>query len=60
MTLRTVPKTVGVLLCFKLLTQFQPTGDLNRLRWISFVQFEYDSNLLELRQRLQAVIRHMR
>lgn len=34
-------------------------SDLNRLRWISFVQFEYDSYLLELRQRLQAVIRQM-
>ncbi|RXT62602.1 hypothetical protein [Pseudomonas syringae] len=52
-------KTVGVLLCFKLLTQFQPTGDFNTLRWITFVQFEHDSNLVELGQRLQAVIRHI-
>lgn len=53
------PGTVGVLLCFKLLTQFAPKGDLNTLRWISFVKFGEHPGLEELASQLQAVIRQI-
>jgi len=51
--------TVGVLLHFKLLTQFGPSGDLNTVRWISFVQFSNDDALSGLYTKLQDVIRHI-
>lgn len=51
--------TVGVLLCFKLLTQFAPKRDLNTLRWISFVQFGSHPGLTELGSTLQSAIRHV-
>ena len=52
-------KTVGVLLHFRLLTQFGPNGDLNTVRWISFVQFSNDDALSGLYTKLQDVIRHI-
>lgn len=51
--------TVGVLLHFRLLTQFEPNGDLNTVRWISFVQLSHDDALRDLNTRLQGVIRHI-
>lgn len=52
-------KTVGVLLHFRLLTQFGPNRDLNTVRWISFVQFNNDDSLSGLYTKLQTVIRHI-
>ena len=52
-------KTIGVLLHFRLLTQFSPNGDLNTVRWISFVQFKNDDALSGLDKKLQDVIRHI-
>jgi hypothetical protein len=52
-------KTVGVLLHFRSLTQFGPNGDLNTVRWISFVQFSNDGALSGLYPKLQEVIRYI-
>lgn len=51
--------TVGVLLCFKTLTQYGLEGDLNTVRWISFVRFGEHPGLSELIADLQGVIRHV-
>lgn len=52
-------RTIGVLLNFRLLTQFAPDGDLNTVRWISLVQFSNDNALSDLDTKLQNVIRHI-
>lgn len=52
-------KTTGVLLHFRLLTQFGTNGDLNTVRWISFIQFKKDDALFGLDKKLQDVIRHI-
>lgn len=52
-------RTIGVLLNFRLLTQFAPNGDLNTVRWISFVRFSNDAALSGLDAKLQDVIRHI-
>lgn len=52
-------KTVGVLLHFRVLAQFAPNGDLNTVRWISFVQFSNDDALSGLYKKLQDVIRYI-
>ncbi|MFA0919849.1 MULTISPECIES: hypothetical protein [Pseudomonas syringae group] len=51
--------TVGVLLHFRLLTQFGINGDLNTLRWVSLVQLSSDDALSGLDGKLQDVIRHI-
>lgn len=52
-------KTVGVLLHFRLLTQFGLYGDLNTVRWISFIQFSNDDAISGLDTKLQSVIRYI-
>ena len=51
------PRTIGVLLHYRMLTNFLPSGALNTLKWIGFVQLREDPALTELNDKLQAVIR---
>jgi hypothetical protein len=50
------PRTVGVLLHYRLLTNFVHTGALNTLKWIGFVQFMDDPALADIKAKLEGVI----
>ena len=52
-------RTVGVLLHYRMLTNFLPSGALNTLKWVGFVQFREDQALGQLDGKLQAVIRRV-
>jgi hypothetical protein len=52
-------RTVGVLLHYRMLTHFLPSGSLNTLKWLGFVQFRDDPALRGLDEKLQAVIRRV-
>lgn len=49
-------RTVGVLLHYRILTSFLPTGNLNTLKWIGFVQLTNNPSLAEMNQKLEEAI----
>jgi hypothetical protein len=50
-------RVVGVLLHYKLLTNFNPPGSLNTLKWIGSVKLEDDASIDEIGASLERVIR---
>jgi hypothetical protein len=51
------PRTVGVLLHYRLLTNFVPTGALSTLKWIGFVKLRDEPTLTEITAKLETVVR---
>jgi hypothetical protein len=51
------PRVVGVLLHYRMLTNFSVTGALNTLKWIGWVPFSEEPSLYEIGERLGKVVR---
>ncbi|PRH36416.1 hypothetical protein C6V07_09185 [Burkholderia gladioli] len=51
------PRVVGVLLHYRMLTNFSVTGALNTLKWIGWVPFSEEPALYEIGERLGKVVR---
>lgn len=49
-------RTIGVLLHYRMLTNFVETGALNTLKWIGFVMFSDEPSLSEINIKLEEVI----
>jgi hypothetical protein len=50
------PRVVGVLLHYRLLTNFVHTGALNTVKWIGFVNFIDDQSLIDINTKLEVAI----
>lgn len=53
------PRTAGVMLHYRLLTNFVPAGTLNTLKWVGFVQFVQEPMLSCIHEALEEAIQHV-
>lgn len=50
-------RVMGVLLHYRMLTNFTQTGDLNTLKWLGWVPFSEEPSLFEINAKLEKVVR---
>jgi hypothetical protein len=49
-------RTIGVLLHYRMLTNYTETGELNTLKWIGFVKLSDDPSLSDINKKLESAI----
>jgi len=54
---RAHPRVMGVLLHYRMLTNFLPTGGLNTLKWLGWVPFSEEPALSDINAKLEKVVR---